>query len=192
MRRLTFTVFGTVQPKGSMRAFVPKGWKRPIVTSANPRLKDWEQNVRACAQQYAADYFFDEAVILELAFYLPRPKSAPKSRTHMVTRPDLSKCIRSTEDALIGVLFTDDSYVVGVKAFKQYAADGSAAHAVVTVRTAPSILGGTYGEKEEGPEAQPQAISQNYDTHRQNLEAQAAASTRPTAPRHGRGPTRRP
>ena len=109
MRRLTFTVFGTVQPKGSMRAFVPKGWKRPIVTSANPRLKDWEQNVRACAQQYAGDGLFPGAVSLDVAFYLPKPKSAPKSRKHMTTRPDLSKCIRSTEDALIGVRFPDDS-----------------------------------------------------------------------------------
>lgn len=133
---VVFKVWGVVQPKGSSRAFIPKGWKRAIVTSANPRLKDWEGNVRAAAQIYAETNFFDGPVALELAFYLPKPKSAPKSRTHCTTRPDLSKCIRSTEDALIGVLFTDDSAVVDVKASKHYAPEGSAACVVITVRAA--------------------------------------------------------
>lgn len=144
MKPVSFTVYGIVQPKGSARAFLPKGWTRPIITSDNPRLKDWESNVRAAAQLYAETNFFDGPVSLELAFYLPKPKSAPKSRTHCTTRPDLSKCIRSTEDALIGVLFRDDASVVDVKASKHYAPEGSAACAVITVRAAapPQALPG--------------------------------------------------
>lgn len=133
---LTFKVFGIAQPKGSSRAFVPKGWKRAIVTSANPKLKDWEGNVRAAAQLYADTHFIDGPVALELVFYLPKPKSAPKKRTHCTTRPDCSKLIRSTEDALIGVLFTDDAAVVSIVASKHYAPEGSPACALITVRPA--------------------------------------------------------
>ena len=137
---VTFQVFGIAQPKGSSRAFLPKGHTRPIVTSDNPRLKDWESAVRSAAQLFAETHFIDGPVALDLAFYLPKPKSAPKKRTHCITRPDTSKLIRSTEDALIGVLFKDDAAVVEIRATKAYAPVGSAAKAVITVRSAAPAI----------------------------------------------------
>ena len=37
--RLTLQVIGVAQPMGSKRAFIPKGWSRPVVTDSNRGLK---------------------------------------------------------------------------------------------------------------------------------------------------------
>lgn len=33
MTQLSFVVWGVAQPKGSAKAFIPKGWNRAVVTS---------------------------------------------------------------------------------------------------------------------------------------------------------------
>lgn len=135
MRTVSFTVFGIAQAKGSSRAFTPKGWSRPIITSTNKSLKAWESAVRVVAQQHAGT-FFDGPVRLELAFYLPRPKSLAKKVLHCTTRPDLDKQARAAIDPLTGVLFKDDAQVVELRASKQYAPEGKPACCVVTVADA--------------------------------------------------------
>lgn len=130
--RVQFRVYGTPQPKGSARAFIPKGWKRPIITSANPALKAWEALVRGELQVVmstaAADVramLFEGPVHVELTFHLPRPKSAPRKIIYPTKRPDLDKCIRACIDALSGTAFRDDTQVVKIEALKLYA-DGPA------------------------------------------------------------------
>ena len=119
--RLSFSVLGRPQPKGSTRAFVPKGWARPIVTSDNKGVKAWEQAVRYEAQRAAQGTFFSGPVALILSFDLPRPASLPKRVTEHITRPDLDKLTRAVGDALTGVLWRDDSQVVCLDAEKHYA-----------------------------------------------------------------------
>lgn len=128
MKALEFTVFGTAKPKGSARAFVPKGWTRPIITSDNKGLKAWEQVVRAELQAVMAHAdrallmaLFDAPIAITFVFHLPRPKSATKRDRRPTKKPDLSKLIRSTEDALSGVVFRDDARVVSITAAKIYA-----------------------------------------------------------------------
>lgn len=113
-------VLGVAQPKGSTRAFVPKGWTRPIITSANKSLKGWEDSIRAAAQEQCAGVFYDGPIVVGITFYLPRPKSLPKRETHHVKRPDLDKLVRSL-DALTGVLWKDDSQITMIVASKTYA-----------------------------------------------------------------------
>lgn len=123
-----FTVYGSAQPKGSARALVPKGWNRAVVTSANPKLKGWEQTVRERLTQVLADTprgdveaLFEGPVLVSMEFHLPRPKSLPKRVTLHTKKPDVDKLARGTVDALNGVLFRDDSQVVEVRARKVYA-----------------------------------------------------------------------
>lgn len=134
---LTFRVFGVPQPKGSAKAFVPKGWTRAIVTSANPKNKGWQQLVaegasRALAQEPHGGLLAD-GVRLTVAFYLPRPKSLPKRVVAHLKKPDLDKLVRSVKDALSKVVWVDDSQVVEVVATKQYAAVDGQPHAVIRV-----------------------------------------------------------
>jgi Holliday junction resolvase RusA-like endonuclease len=62
------------------------------------------------------------AVSVEMTFTMPKPKSAPKTRrTWPATRPDLSKLVRSTEDALTDAgAWEDDARVVYCVASKVY------------------------------------------------------------------------
>jgi crossover junction endodeoxyribonuclease RusA len=117
---VTIEARGVPEPKGSMRAFVRNG--RAIVTSDNPRLKQWQQRVRADAGAVCRDVL-GVAVAVELRFRLPRPKALPKTRaTPHTTRPDIDKLTRAVLDALTGVAWGDDSQVASLHATKRYAA----------------------------------------------------------------------
>lgn len=135
-RRVSFRVVGIAQPKGSTRAFVPKGWTRPVITSANPKAKGWQQLVSEQAQTVAHDGLFIGPVVLTVTFHLPRPQSLPKRICHHTKKPDLDKLVRNTKDALKGILYGDDAQVVDLHARKVYAAIAAAPCAHVTVEEA--------------------------------------------------------
>ncbi len=135
-RRVSFSVTGVAQPKGSTRAFIPKGWDRAIITSANPKAKGWQQLVTEQAQGVAADGLFLGPVVLTVTFHLPRPRSLPKKQLHHTKKPDLDKLVRNTKDALTGVLYGDDAQVVDLHARKVYAPIASAPCARITVEEA--------------------------------------------------------
>lgn len=137
MGELTFTVWGVAQPKGSAKAFLPKGWTRPVVTSDNRRNKGWQQLVAESAGRAKDDAgaaLLEGPVRLMVAFYLPRPKSLPKRVLHHTKKPDLDKLVRSVKDGLTRVAWRDDSQVVDVKAIKRYADVGTTPHAVITIQ----------------------------------------------------------
>lgn len=143
--RLEFTVFGVPVPKGSARAFVPKGWTRAVVTGANPKTKGWQDLVaegasRALEQLPADQRHLDGPVHITIAFYLPRPKALQASKKYPqgkpvahLTKPDLDKLVRACKDALTKVVWTDDSQVVQITASKRYAEVDNAPRAVVRV-----------------------------------------------------------
>jgi Holliday junction resolvase RusA-like endonuclease len=151
VRSLSFTVFGVAQPKGSTRAFVPKGWTRPIVTSDNVKNKGWQQLVAEAASQalHGAGVLFEGPLLLRVAFYLPRPKSLPKKVTAHIKKPDLDKLVRSCKDALTKVVWHDDAQVIRLDASKTYAAAGESPRAVITVIALTQ--GAAHGE-EDGEE----------------------------------------
>lgn len=121
MTPICFVVYGLALPKGSAKAFIPKGWRRPIITSSTKGLKNWEGSIRAAAQLVANGTVLTGPVLLTVTFYLPRPKSLPKKVVHCIRRPDLDKLIRGATDALTGVLWKDDSQVIDIQAGKRYA-----------------------------------------------------------------------
>lgn len=109
---ITFTVFGTPRPQGSTRAFVPKGWSRPIITSDNPKLKPWRQQIAGAAVALNIQPFErDVALAMSLSFYFEKPPSA-KKRIYPTVKPDSDKLIRAILDSLTGILYADDAQVV--------------------------------------------------------------------------------
>ena len=133
--RVKFTVAGAPKPKGSMKAFIPKGWNRPVLTSTNASVKTWEQTIRNVAQDNS-DAFTTDPVRVRLRFALPRPKSLSRQANPSHTkRPDVDKLARAALDALTGILWNDDSQVVLLTASKTYAAVDEPPHLTVTVLT---------------------------------------------------------
>lgn len=127
---LEFTVLGVAQQMGSKRAFVPKGWSRPIVTDSNRSLKSWQQLVSEGANHAIQQLpHGDRGVLLEgvrltLGIYLPRPLTLPKRMSAHTKTPDLDKIVRGLCDALAGIVFRNDSQVCELVAQKLYAAPG--------------------------------------------------------------------
>jgi Holliday junction resolvase RusA-like endonuclease len=109
-----------------MRAFVPKGWKRPILTSVNTKLKPWRQEVAGVALEAVQaarpnphPLLKKWAVRLDVVFYFQRPKSG-KRGSHVITRPDYDKLLRGLSDALTGIVYVDDSQIAECEVKKLY------------------------------------------------------------------------
>lgn len=146
MTEITITVYGTPAPQGSKRAFVGKSGKAHVIESSHDRVKSWRQAVIDAAlgedRRTAGG-----PLAVDMTFYLARPKghygtgrnagtlraSAP-ARPH--GKPDLSKLLRSTEDALTDAgLWADDCQVVEYTALAKCWADDRPPGALVVVRT---------------------------------------------------------
>lgn len=130
---LTVVVWGTPQPQGSMRAFLPKGRARPIVTSDNPKNKPWRDQVAlvALAGRPRGFVLWTGPVELQAVFHLPRPRRPRHAEP--TARPDVDKLLRSCLDALTGVLWRDDSQVTSLSARKRYVAPGARPHLELTI-----------------------------------------------------------
>lgn len=128
-----FTVYGIPQPQGSSKAFIPKGWSRAIITSANAKNKPWRQQVSGMAldaMQGLAIAPRASGVSVTCHFYFDRPKSVKKIGPK-TTKPDSDKLARSVLDALTGIVFEDDSQVTDLQVTKAF---GSPARAELKIR----------------------------------------------------------
>ena len=123
----TFEVLGEPIPQGSLKAFTPKGWTRPILTSDNKRTKPWRQEVKQMAMEAMAQivprigrYEKPLPIGIECRFYFQRPKSTKKAIVDKVTKPDIDKLARAILDALTGIVFEDDSQVTTLVCWKGF------------------------------------------------------------------------
>lgn len=160
---ITFFVEGKPEPGGSKSSFVPtnengdpyRGFAAPgkkgriIVNTvdANPHVKEWKKAVMRAARIHFTRAPHDGPVEWEFRFILTRPKAhygsgrnaerlrddAPSFPTG---KPDCVKLCRGTEDALIGICYTDDSKVVNQTSSKRY---GPIAGVEITIRAVTVI-----------------------------------------------------
>lgn len=143
MRQISFTVPGIPAPGGSKKAFIPKGWSRAIITdAAGEKNREWKAAVAFAAYEAMKSQgettLFSGPMEMEVIFYMPRTKAHFNSKgelrgdapLHHTNRPDVSKTTRSTEDAMTGVVWEDDSEVVQITARKLY---GSPTGALIRV-----------------------------------------------------------
>jgi crossover junction endodeoxyribonuclease RusA len=129
---ITITVYGQPAPQGSKRAFAVRGkggvptGRIAVIESSHDRVKSWRQAVIDAALAAVGDRELPITgpVRLSIVFALPRPKghystgrNASKLRdtapSWPAKAPDLSKLVRSTEDALTDAgIWADDAQVV--------------------------------------------------------------------------------
>jgi crossover junction endodeoxyribonuclease RusA len=120
---IRFRARGKVVPQGSMRAYIVHG--HPVLTSTAKGLKEWRRLVSDQAQRVAPSTPWDGPIGIHVTFWMPRPKSEPKTRrTWPDRRPDIDKLLRSTLDALTDVVFNDDGQVVEVGMRKDWGPPG--------------------------------------------------------------------
>ncbi|HXP82593.1 MAG TPA: RusA family crossover junction endodeoxyribonuclease [Verrucomicrobiae bacterium] len=118
---ISFTVYGTPVPQGSMKAFLRPGSKFPVVTSDNKKLKPWRQEVTLCAMKvFRAPVLKPRALWVNVLFFLSRPPSKSVKIEYPGTKPDIDKLLRGVLDALTGVAYEDDSQICRVSVQKNY------------------------------------------------------------------------
>lgn len=143
MSVIRFQVPGIPAPQGSKRAFVNKHTGRASLVEMSGRHKDWRAMVSLAASE-AATGIMDGPVHLRACFRFPRPKShyrtgrnADKLRDNAPThpgKPDLSKLVRSIEDAMTGIVYRDDSQIVSYDGTCKTWADGVTPGVTIEVR----------------------------------------------------------
>lgn len=113
---MKIVVYGSPAPQGSksFKGLAKSG--RAILAESSKRVKPWRQDVKAAAIEARAGAApLDGPLMARMVFTVPKPASAPKRRTTYPDRkPDLSKLLRSTEDALTDAgAIADDARIVG-------------------------------------------------------------------------------
>jgi crossover junction endodeoxyribonuclease RusA len=139
-REISFWVAGVPQPGGSKKGFYNPKLGRVMITEDNKRCAPWRAAVSQAAME-ATSTMLEGPLRLHFSFVMPRPKGhfgtgkkagmlKPSAPQFPAQRPDASKLTRSSEDALKGILWRDDSQIVTQVITKRY---GAQAGLMVTV-----------------------------------------------------------
>lgn len=149
--RLEFTIPGVPSPGGSKKAFFNKGMKFPsIVDAGGEKTKHWRAVVALAARNAYRGEPLRVPVRMRVTFYMPRPKNhyrangqlKPNAPVVHISKPDSLKLCRSTEDAMTGIVYADDSLIFSQTPEKFYANQGTGAKIVIE-------YGEEYGPKGE-------------------------------------------
>ena len=138
MNSLTFVVYGLAAPQGSKRHM-----GNGILVESSKAVRPWRQDVKHAALACIPhDWDPSLPMALSVVFRFKRAKahigkkgvlpSAPEHNTSG-RHGDLSKLVRSTEDALTGVVYDDDRQIVTLTASKRYCVGDEPQGAVITV-----------------------------------------------------------
>ena len=140
-----FRVLGIPRPQGS-KTHMGNG----RMVEASLYVGDWRNAVMAAAHRAYRGPAITEAVELDVTFFFPRPKSHYGTGANSDTlkpskidlkpaiRPDLSKLVRSTEDAMAECsgypVMRDDGQVTDLTCRKRYADEKNPPGALVRLR----------------------------------------------------------
>jgi len=115
---IRFTVYGQASPKARARTVrLPNGGVKSYTPEST---RAWEEFVRYQALEHRPARLLDGALALQVTFYLPRPRSAPKRRRYPEVKPDLDNLVKAVKDALEGLFWVNDSRIVELVARKRY------------------------------------------------------------------------
>ena len=127
---IQITVYALPAPQGSKRFVGHAKNGRGIMIESSKRVRPWREAVKWAALDVMrrdghytlpGGEFMTGPIRVEMIFTLPKPKSAPKSRKLADRKPDLSKLVRSTEDALTDAgVWEDDARIVECIAAKVF------------------------------------------------------------------------
>lgn len=134
-----FAVVGRPAPQGS-KSYLGRGRFK----EQSPLLDAWRFDVRKAAESVFGEALVAGPLLTEMVFMFSRPKchhvsSNPSKPLRSdapfwhTTAPDRDKLERSTNDALTGIVWQDDSQVAATLSQKIYAEPGAASGAIIHV-----------------------------------------------------------
>lgn len=115
---------------------------RNFASAYNPaNVQKWQAHTRLVAQESMGDHAPLEGPLrADFLIVVPVPKSFSNKKQHLamrellfpVTRPDCSNYLKTAEDALLGIVYRDDSQIVMLSVRKVY---GAVPRMVIRVKT---------------------------------------------------------
>ena len=138
MNSLTFVVYGLPAPQGSKRHM-----GNGILVESSKAVRPWRTDCKHAALACIPhDWDPSLPMSISVVFRFKRPAgqigkkglkpSAPEHNTSG-RHGDLSKLVRSTEDALTGVVYDDDRQIVTLAASKRYCLTDEPQGAIITI-----------------------------------------------------------
>lgn len=133
MSEIIFLVRGIPKPGGSKKAFRHAKTGKIIVTDTCNNM-DWRTSVAWAAKEKIKEPITGPLKV-NFTFYLQRPKGhygTGRNKSNLkssspfwpAVKPDTTKLIRSTEDALTGIAWADDAQIVHQTGIKAYGVPG--------------------------------------------------------------------
>src|SRR5690606_3372583 len=121
--RLVIPVVPVAQPR--QRHAVIGGHIRNYTPSKHP-VQAYKARLQAAVMEAGIHSVIDGPVRVDVDFYLPRPKSLmrrkdPPGPIPHTARPDVDNLLKSTKDALTGLVWRDDAQVCDGRVRKWYA-----------------------------------------------------------------------
>lgn len=132
--KVTVIVAGVPVTQGSMKAI-----NNRVMHNNGGKIGVWRSSIENAVHRQLGEEIelMDGPLRLSAAFRLPRPKKIPKENKGKPIGKlsgDCSKYLRCLEDALTGVLITDDSRIVHIQDLtKDYANPGAQPGVVFTI-----------------------------------------------------------
>ena len=115
-----FNTFIPILPQGKSRPKTVR-LKNGMSHSYTPEATvSAEQAIRWHVSQVWHDAPLDEPISVAMVFVMPKPKSKPKKAIWPTGKPDVDNVSKLVMDALNGLLWRDDSRVVGMALTKVY------------------------------------------------------------------------
>lgn len=158
---IRFTVYGKAEPAGSKSAWVPTNkqgepFRSPggriavNIVDANPRAKAWKKTVAIAGSAAYHGVLLDGPLAVKFTFYVERPKYhfgtgknaeivKASSPAYPAVAPDVLKLTRGAEDALTGVIWTDDALIVR-EVIEKFYADHGEPRVVISVARLPATV----------------------------------------------------
>ncbi len=113
---IEFTIPGPWVPERK-RSYRAGSFTRRVDT---PEAKDYKALVRMCAAQVAPAQLLDCPLSLSIVWRRVKPKSYRKCDVYPHRRPDCSNLVKIVEDAITGVLITDDARFCDEHLYKSF------------------------------------------------------------------------
>lgn len=119
---------------------------RPRFSIRNRSAYDPQAHIKEAAQQilrfqHHSPCPFEEPITVKISFFMPIPKSTPKSKnlnnTPHSKRPDIDNLIKFVLDCCNNLVFKDDSIVFVITAAKLYSEDPRTELEILTLEDKP-------------------------------------------------------
>lgn len=123
MRSVQLEVPGEPKPQQRPRSRAVKKNGKWISMAYNAKGPDMDYRTRVAdiaAREMKGSELLSGALIMQINFWITKPKSKPKWKSLPDVKPDIDNLVKAVKDALEGIVFANDSQVCTLVACKKY------------------------------------------------------------------------